>query len=108
MGKEHICRRRKLESKELNNISPEEYIRDIAINTKEMTSNKSYLDRNNELLVSLIDLHKEEREKTENTMTNSMRILVVRVQFLKSLSKALSSVWMKSLSRCTALYNSRY
>ena len=53
----------KLESKELNNISPEEYIRDIAINTKEMTSNKSYLDRNNELLVSLIDLHKEEREK---------------------------------------------
>lgn len=51
------------DDKELNNISPEEYIRDIAINTKEMTSNKSYLDRNNELLVSLIDLHKEEREK---------------------------------------------
>lgn len=51
------------DDKELNNISPEEYIRDIAINTKEMTSNKSYLDRNNELLVSLIDLHKEEKEK---------------------------------------------
>lgn len=92
---------------DLNNISPEEYIRDIAINTKEMTSNKSYLNRNNELLVSLIDLHKEERI-TENTMTNSMRILVIRVRFLKSLSKALLSVWMKSLSRCTALYNSRY
>ncbi len=51
------------DDKELNNISPEEYIRDIAVNTKEMTSNKFYLDRNNELLVSLIDLHKEEREK---------------------------------------------
>lgn len=53
----------RIENEKLKNTSPEEYIRDIAIYTKDITSNKSYLDRNNNLLVSLIDLHKEEIEK---------------------------------------------
>ena len=51
------------ESKRLGNTSPEEYIRDIAIYTKEITSNKTLLNKHNELLTELINLHKEEEEK---------------------------------------------
>lgn len=75
--------------KELKNVSPEEYIRDIAINTKDIVSIKSDLDRNNKLLERLKESTTKKRRKTENTMTNSMRILVARARFSKSLSKAL-------------------
>lgn len=49
--------------KELKNVSPEEYIRDIAINTKDIVSIKSDLDRNNKLLERLKEIHNEEKEK---------------------------------------------
>ena len=51
------------ENSKLGGASPEEYIRDVAIYTKEMTSNKSLLNKHNELLTELINLHKEEEEK---------------------------------------------
>ena len=47
----------------LGNTTPEEYIRDIAIYSKEMTYNKSILNKHNELLSELINLHKEQEQK---------------------------------------------
>lgn len=51
------------ENSRLDNMSPEEYIRDIAVSTKEMTSNKSLLNKHNELLEDLIKIQKEQEEK---------------------------------------------
>ena len=51
------------EKSKLSGTSPEEYIRDVAIYTKEMTYNKSILNKHNELLTELINLHKEEEKK---------------------------------------------
>lgn len=51
------------ENSELGNTTPEEYIRDIAVYAKEMTSNKSLLKAHNYLLAQLIKLHKEEEKK---------------------------------------------
>ena len=51
------------ENSKLSNTTPEEYIRDIAIYSKEMTSNKTLLNKHNELLTELIYLHKEEEKK---------------------------------------------
>lgn len=51
------------ENNKLGNTSPEEYIRDIAIYTKEMTSNRALLNKHNDLLAELIQLHKDEEEK---------------------------------------------
>ena len=51
------------ENSKLGNTTPEEYIRDIAIYSKEMTYNKSILNKHNELLSELINLHKEQEQK---------------------------------------------
>ena len=51
------------ENHRLGNRSPEEYIRDIAVSTQAMTSNKNILNKHNELLAELIQLHKDEEEK---------------------------------------------
>ena len=51
------------ENNRLGNRSPEEYIRDIAVSTQAMTSNKNILNKHNELLAELIQLHKDEEEK---------------------------------------------
>lgn len=53
----------KKDNKKLKNVSPEEYIRDIAIAMKSLILNRSYFEKNNKLLANLIDLHKEEKEK---------------------------------------------
>ena len=52
-----------IENRFLGNKTPEEYIRDVANYTKEITSNKSIIERHNELLSELIQLHKEQEEK---------------------------------------------
>lgn len=75
--------------KELKNVSPEEYIRDIAINTKDIVSIKSDLDRNNKLLERLKEIHNEEKEKNREYNDKLNEILVARARFSKSLSKAL-------------------
>ena len=53
----------KEENERLGGISPEENIHDIAIYVKEMTSNRTVLDKHNELLENLIALHKEGKER---------------------------------------------
>lgn len=52
------------ENDRLGNMSSEEYIRDIALSTKEMTSNTSLLQKNNDLLQELIKQQKEQEEKS--------------------------------------------
>lgn len=52
-----------IENRFLGNKTPEEYIRDVANYTKEITSNKTIIERHNELLSELIQLHKEQEEK---------------------------------------------
>lgn len=51
------------ENNKLGNITPEEYIRDIAVYSQELTSNKSLLNKHNELLENLIKLQKDQEEK---------------------------------------------
>lgn len=51
------------ENSKLKNMTPEEYIRDISAYTKEITYNKSILNKHNELLTELITLHKEEEKR---------------------------------------------
>lgn len=70
------------ESIRLANTTPEEYIRDIAIYSKEMTKYKPIWDKHNELLVELISLHKEEEnrnreynDKLNNNISHQSEIL---------------------------------
>ena len=51
------------ENGKLANTTPEEYIRDIAIYSKEISNSTSIWNKHNELLAELISLHKEEEEK---------------------------------------------
>lgn len=51
------------ENSKLGNTAPEEYIRDIAIYSKELTSSTALLNKHNELLTELINLHKDEEQK---------------------------------------------
>ncbi|MBR4219278.1 MAG: hypothetical protein IKR71_09600 [Bacteroidales bacterium] len=53
------------ENSRLGNASPEEYIRDIAIYSKEMTYNKSIFNKHNELLSELINLYKDQEQKNK-------------------------------------------
>ncbi|MBP3516981.1 MAG: hypothetical protein J6K31_00940 [Parabacteroides sp.] len=70
------------ENSKLANTTPEEYIRDIAIYSKEMTYNKPIFDKHNELLAELISLHKEEEkrnreynDKLNNNISHQSEIL---------------------------------
>lgn len=70
------------ENNKLSNTTPEEYIRDIAIYSKELTYNKPILDKHNELLSELISLHKEEEnrnreynDKLNNNISHQSEIL---------------------------------
>lgn len=51
------------DNSKLGNMTPEEYIRDIAVNTKKLTDNRTIWAKHNELLSELIQLHKEQEEK---------------------------------------------
>lgn len=51
------------ENSKLSNTTPEEYIRDIAIYSKEITNCKPIWNKHNELLAELISLYKEEEER---------------------------------------------
>lgn len=52
------------ENSRLEGMTPEEYIRDIAFSTKEMTSQKALINTNNDLLAQLIQLQKYQGEKS--------------------------------------------
>ena len=51
------------DNSKLGNMTPEEYIRDTAVNTKKLTDNRTIWTKHNELLSELIQLHKEQEEK---------------------------------------------
>ena len=51
------------DNSKLGNMTPEEYIRDTAVNTKKLTDNRTIWAKHNELLSELIQLHKDQEEK---------------------------------------------
>ena len=51
------------DNSKLGNMTPEEYIRDTAVNTKKLTDYRTIWAKHNELLSELIQLHKEQEEK---------------------------------------------
>lgn len=83
--------------KELKNVSPEEYIRDIAINTKDIVSIKSDLDRNNKLLERLKEIHNEEkvknREYNDKLNENISRQSEILKEFVEGFVKRMDDIF---------------
>lgn len=70
------------ENSKLSNTTPEEYIRDIAFYSKEISNSTSIWNKHNELLAELISLHKEEEkrnreynDKLNNNISHQSEIL---------------------------------
>ena len=76
----------KEEAKEDNNmghISPEMYIREIALNTKEVTTHKSLLEQNNKSLTQLIKFQKDQEAKNRENVQNLNRNINEQSAILK-------------------------
>ena len=60
------------DNSKLGNMTPEEYIRDTAVNTKKLTDNRTIWAKHNELLSELIQPHKEQDENISDLLERTL------------------------------------
>ena len=96
------------DNSKLGNMTPEEYIRDTAVNTKKLTDNRTIWAKHNELLSELIQLHKEQEEKNREYNDKLNDNISHQSEILKNLLMALLIAWMKYSSRCMVPSSSKY